>query len=148
MLMRTLSTGFARTERNNGGERGRGDAMNIRIILIVGALGMASPAASQMNLYAFKTTAEFVSQCDVASPPFDCLDAISHVEGVVDDSDNPNGTCDGGPDAMLKLHSNDELTAWLTARLVRLLPWLKAHPEYNEMSYGDGVWAALKGVYC
>jgi hypothetical protein len=32
--------------------------------------------------------------------------------------------------------------------MARIVPWFKARPQYDDKSYGDGVWAALKGVYC
>lgn len=122
--------------------------MNIRIALLVVSIGLSSPAIGQLKLYSFTTTAEFVSQCGVSSPPSDCLAAVEHVEEVVDNGGNPNETCDGGPDAMLKSQNSAELEAWLTERVRRIVPWLKAHGEYGQKSYGDGVWAALKGVYC
>ena len=122
--------------------------MNTRIALLVVSIGLSSPALGQLKLYSFTTTAEFVSQCDVSSPPSDCLAAVEHVEEVVDNGGNPNETCDGGPDAMLKSRNSAELETWLTERVRRIIPWLKAHGEYGQMSYGDGVTAALKGVYC
>ena len=122
--------------------------MNIKIALLVVSIGLSSPAVAQMKLYSFTTTAEFVSQCGGPSPASDCLSAVAHVEEVIDTREHPNETCDGGPDAMFKSQNNAELEAWLTERVRRIVPWLKAHPEYGEKSYGDGVWAALKGVYC
>jgi hypothetical protein len=119
-----------------------------KVALLSLSVGLTSPATGQMNLFSFKTTAEFVAQCDVASLPSDCLAAIEHVEGVIDDREHPNETCDGGPEAMLKSRSGVELEAWLAERVRQIVPWLKAHREYDEKSYGDGVWAALKGVYC
>jgi hypothetical protein len=124
--------------------------VEIRVTLLVAALVLPSPAVGQIR-YSFTTTAEYVSQCDVASLPGDCLSAVQHVEEVVDyDQDfHPiDDTCDGGPEAMMKSRSNDEMTAWLTERVNRSVAWLKTHPEYNEKSYGDGIWAGLKGAYC
>lgn len=107
---------------------------------------VALPAAA--GDYSFTTSADFVRDCDGASPPEACLNAIMEVEQVVNDTDHPNATCDGGPDELLKSGSNDELNQKLAERLARVVPWLKAHAEYDAMSYGDGVWAALKGAYC
>lgn len=122
--------------------------MNLRIAFLMASIGLSSPAMSQLKLYSFTTTAEFVSQCDVSSPPSDCMAAVEHVEEVVDNGGNRNETCDGGPDSMLKSRTRAEFDAWLIERVRRIIPWLKAHTEYGQMSYGDGVWAALKGVYC
>ena len=94
------------------------------------------------------TTSDFVSSCDSASPPETCLNALMHVEQIVDSGERPNDTCDGGPDVLLKAHSNAELDIMLTERVIAVVGWLKKHPEYSSRSYGDGVWAALKGVYC
>jgi hypothetical protein len=46
------------------------------------------------------------------------------------------------------LRNDVELMAWLGERVKRTVAWLKLHPEYNDKSYGDGVWAGLKGSYC
>lgn len=108
----------------------------------------AAPAwADDENPFSFSTSGEFVRDCDGASPPEQCLNAVMHVEMVIDDG-TANGTCDGGFDALLEARTNDELNEMLTERVVRIVPWLKAHPEYDSQSYGDGVWAALRGVYC
>jgi hypothetical protein len=107
-----------------------------------------APSAAAAGDFSFTTSADFVRVCDGVSPSEECLNAIMHVEQVVDDTDHPNGTCDGGPDELLKSSSNDELDGKLAERLARVVPWLKAHPEYDALSYGDGVWAALKGAYC
>ena len=123
--------------------------MTMKIALLLVAFGLSSPAIGQLKLYSFTTTAEFVSQCGVASPPSDCIAAVQHVEEVVNSRETPNETCDGGPDAMLESSRNSaEMEAWLGERVRRIVPWLKAHHDYNAKSYGDGVWAALKGVYC
>jgi hypothetical protein len=122
--------------------------MRVMIVLSALVVGFSTPAVGQMTLYSFTTTGEYLSQCDIASPPSDCADAVAHVEEVVDDSSKPNDTCDGGPDAMLKLRNDVELMAWLGERVKRTVAWLKLHPEYNDKSYGDGVWAGLKGSYC
>lgn len=63
--------------------------MNIKIALLVVSVGLSSPAIGQLKLYSFTTTAEFVSQCGVSSPPSDCLNAVEHVEEVVDNGGNP-----------------------------------------------------------
>ena len=107
---------------------------------------LAQPAAA--GDFTFTTTAEFVRDCDGSSAPEECQNAILEVDQVVDGGDNRNATCDGGPDELLKSTSNAELNEKLAQRLARIVPWLKAHPEYDGKSYGDGVWAALKGVYC
>ena len=126
----------------------------MRPVVLIVALAMPSTASSQaepMKLFSFTTTAEYVSQCSAAPLPGDCLNAIQHVEDVVDhdqDFHSVNETCDGGPDAMVKLQSNQEYVEWLTERVNRSVAWLKAHPEYDGKSYGDGIWAGLKGAYC
>jgi hypothetical protein len=128
--------------------------MDIRPALLVLAVCLNSPAVAQdaaVSPYSFTTTGEYVSQCGAASLAADCLSAVQHVEEVVDyDQDfHPiNDTCDGGPEAMLNAGSNDQMTAWLTERVERSVAWLKAHPEYDGKSYGDGIWAGLKGAYC
>src|SRR5579871_1989296 len=98
--------------------------------------------------FTFASSADFVRDCSGSSQPEECLNAILEVEQVVDYGNNRNATCDGGPDELLKSASSAELNAKLAERLARIVPWLRAHPEYDEKSYGDGVWAALKGVYC
>lgn len=96
----------------------------------------------------FPTGADFVAGCDGASPSEDCTSAVLHVEQVVNDRDNPNATCEGGIDGLLKARDNAELERWLTQRVVAVVAWLKLHPEYDRLSYGDAIWAGLKGVYC
>lgn len=105
-------------------------------------------ADSQDNVFSFNTTAEFMAKCDVDAPSHECRFAVQYVEQVVDGGDKPNDTCDGGPDSMIQSRDNAEFDAWLNERLTKIMPWLRQHPEYNSMSYGDGIWAALKGVYC
>lgn len=86
--------------------------------------------------FSFKTTEQFASECGGASPPEECLNAIMHVEQVVDHDGNfhpVNSTCDGGPEALLKSQTNAELTEKLTERLVRVVEWLKMHPEYGPI---------------
>lgn len=108
----------------------------------------AAPAQSEEeSAFSFSTSGEFVRDCDGGSPPEQCLNAVMHVELVVNDG-TENGTCDGGLDGLLKAKTNEELNEMLTERVVRIVPWLKAHPEYANQSYGDGVYAALRGVYC
>ena len=53
-----------------------------------------------------------------------------HVELVVNSRDDPNNTCDGGTDALLKAASNAELNRLLTERVVKVVTWLKqrTHP--------------------
>ena len=117
------------------------------VVLAANPIAPADGAA--MDLYSFRTTGEFVETCDVAEPPSDCMSAVAHVEEVVNSSDHPNETCDGGTDAMLKAgHAGADIEVWLLERVVRIVPWLKSHPEYSDKSYGDGIWTALKGVYC
>ena len=119
--------------------------------LLILALASGLPVYAQVggaDSFPFRTTGEFVSQCGGASYPEECLNAIMHVELIVNDSDNPNATCDGGTDALLKARSDAELNSLLAERLARILGWLAKHPEYVPLSYGDGVWAGLKGAYC
>lgn len=96
----------------------------------------------------FPTGADFVAGCDVASPDEHCTWAVMHVEEVVNDRDHPNATCEGGIDGLMKARDNAELELWLQQRVVAVVGWMKLHPEYDAMSYGDGIWAGLKGVYC
>jgi hypothetical protein len=112
------------------------------------ALGAGLPQAAAAGDFDFGTTGEYVRQCDSPSPPNQCLGAIQEVELVVDTGDNHNATCDGGYDELANSASNDQLMAKLAARVSRVVPWLKAHPEYADKPYDDGVWAALKGAYC
>ena len=106
-----------------------------------------APAAVAQN-FSFSTSKEFVAACHGASPPEECLNALMHVELVVNSRDDPNNTCDGGTDALLKAESNAELNRLLTERVVKVVTWLKQHTEYDSLSYGDGIWSGLKGVYC
>lgn len=130
----------------------RGERMRISgCTSLILALAWGLPVHAQVggsDGFPFRTTGEFVSQCSGASYPEECLNAIIHVEQVVNDRDNPNATCDGGTDALLKARSDAELNSLLAERLVRVLGWLRKHPEYALQSYGDGVWAALRGAYC
>ena len=48
----------------------------------------------------------------------------------------------------MKAESNAELNRLLTERVVKVVTWLKQHTEYDSLSYGDGIWSGLKGVYC
>ncbi|HEX7759841.1 MAG TPA: hypothetical protein VF459_10080 [Caulobacteraceae bacterium] len=114
--------------------------------LALGA-GLAQPAAAAGD-YTFTTTADFVRDCDVSSPPEECAMAISHVEEVIDNWETPNATCDGGLNELVKSASNAELIEKLMQRLARVVPWLKAHPDYDAKPYEDGVWAGLRGAYC
>jgi len=116
--------------------------------LVAFALAFSALPGSAAGNFTFTSSADFVRDCNGSSPPEECLNAIMHVEDVVDYGDNHNATCDGGPEELLKSASNAELNEKLAERLARIVPWLKAHPEYDDQSYGDGVWAALKGVYC
>lgn len=116
--------------------------------LPVAAILLAQPTSASAAPSPYGTTADFVSLCDGASPSEDCQNALMHVEQIVNFGDHPNDTCDGGPDEILKARSNEELAAKLTERVVAVVAWLKLHPEYSNLSYGDGIWAALKGVYC
>lgn len=110
---------------------------------VVAFLGTA-----QASSYSFSTAGDFVRVCDGSSPPEECLNAVMHVEQIVNYGDHPNDTCDGGPQELLKATTNEELDASLRERVINIVPWLKAHSEYSNQSYGDGIWAALKGVYC
>lgn len=115
------------------------------------ALGLALLAPSQSVLAdtpAFPTSGDFVQGCSGASPSEECLNTLLHVEQVVDSSDHPDSTCDGGPEVLLKAQNDTELNVLLTERVVRVVAWLGQHPEYASQSYGDGIWAGLKGAYC
>jgi hypothetical protein len=119
------------------------------LLILAACLSSAATAqAEPTQSYSFTTTGEYVSQCGAASVPHDCLAAVQYVEDVVDhdqDFHSINDTCDGGPDAM---GQSGQMIEWLTERVVRSVAWLKAHPEYDAKSYGDGIWAGLKGAYC
>ena len=110
------------------------------------ALGWLAPDARAADL--FSSGADFVSRCDGVSPNEGCTSAVLHVEQVVNDRDNPNSTCEGGIDGLLKARDNAELERWLVIRVVALVGWLKIHHEYDRLSYGDAIWAGLKGAYC
>lgn len=121
----------------------------VRPILL--ALGLALLAPGQGVLAAtpaFPTSGDFVQGCSGASPSEECLNTLLHVEQVVDSPDQPNSTCDGGTDALLRAQNDTELNMLLTERVVRVVAWLGQHPEYASQSYGDGIWAGLKGAYC
>ncbi len=122
-----------------------------RTALLSLALGVAlawlSPGGAAVPA-AFPTGADFVAGCDGASPGEACTAELLHVEQVVNDSDHPNATCDGGIDGLLNSRDNAELEQRLTQRVVAVVTWLKQHPDYAHQSYGDGIWAGLKGVYC
>ena len=113
--------------------------------LLIAAAG--APAAVAQGL-PFETSRQFVTTCEGASPREECLIALLHVEQVVNSRADPNNTCDGGTDTLLKAQSNVELNRLLTERVVKVVVWLKQHTEYDSLSYGDGVWSGLKGVYC
>ena len=98
--------------------------------------------------FQFATTKDFVTACDGTSPSEDCQGALLHVELVVNSRDDPNNTCDGGTDALLNAESNEELNGMLSERVVKVVAWLKQNTEYDGHSPGDGIWSALKGVYC
>ena len=98
--------------------------------------------------YSFATSKQFVAACGAASPPEECLNALMHVEQIVNSGTDPNNTCDGGPDTLLKAQSNAELDRLLTERVVKVVAWLKQHTEYDNLSYGDGIWSGLRGAYC
>ena len=122
----------------------------VRHALLLVALSATSELAHGANSsgFTFRTTEEFVRECDGGSPPYECRNAILYVEEVVDYGDDRNATCDGGPAALLKPGTSEGLEALLAERLARVVPWLKQNPQYNSKSYGDGISAALKGVYC
>ena len=106
------------------------------------------PRTATAEPYSFATTAEFLAKCDSPSQPEECRNALMYVEQVVDSSDRPNDTCDGGPEALLKARSNEEFEAWLAERVALVVAWLRQNPAYWNKSYGDGIWAGLKGAYC
>jgi hypothetical protein len=118
------------------------------LVLSAGMLVFAQAPTARAAGYSFTTSGEFVSTCDSLAQPEECRNALMYVEQVVDSSDHPNDTCDGGPEALLKARSNEELEAWLGQRVTQVVAWLRQRPAYAGQSYGDGVWAALKGVYC
>ena len=124
--------------------------MKSTALAFVAAVAFAAslPHAAAAGDDTFATTAEYVRDCDDPSPSNQCLGAIQEVERVLYGGDNPNSTCDGGFAELTNSASNDELMAKLAARVSRVVPWLKAHPEYGDKPYQDGVWAALKGAYC
>lgn len=121
-----------------------------RTALLCLALGAALvwPVAGAQAAPTFPTGADFVAGCAANPSDEDCTGEVLHVEQVVNDRDNPNATCDGGINGLLEARDNAELQRWLTQRVVAVVGWLKLHPEYDQMSYGDGIWAGLKGVYC
>jgi hypothetical protein len=118
------------------------------LIAVAGLCLAALTQPASAGDFTFTTSADFVRDCDGSSPPEACLNAIMEVEQVIDSGENPNATCDGGTDALLKSASSTELNDKLAERLARVVPWLKAHQAYDDKSYGDGVWAALRGAYC
>ncbi|HVY02069.1 MAG TPA: hypothetical protein VG983_00315 [Caulobacterales bacterium] len=117
-------------------------------LVFISSLAAADPVQAEPSGFPFETTGEFLSQCGGVTAPEECLNAILYVEQVVDGGDNPNATCDGGPSQLLKARSNAELDAELEQRRARIAAWLRDRPEYAGQSYGDGIWSALKGVYC
>jgi len=117
-------------------------------LFVVAAILPFASASAKMSSYSFGTAGEFIGTCEGSSPPEECLNAVMYVEQVIDGGDSPNATCDGGPSELLKATTNEQLDAALREKVVKIVPWLKAHPEYGNQSYGDGIWAALKGVYC
>lgn len=122
----------------------------LKVTLLVLALGVALvwPASNALATDLFSSGADFVARCDGASPSEDCTSAVMHVELVVNDRDHPNATCEGGTDGLVKARDNAELQRWLSQRVVAVVGWLKLHHEYDRLSYGDAIWAGLKGVYC
>jgi pyrimidine deaminase RibD-like protein len=114
-------------------------------VLTVAAVGAPGAVAQD---FSFVTSKQFVTTCDGAGPSEECLNALLHVELVVNSTDDPNNTCDGGTDALLNAGSNVELNSLLAERVMKVVAWLKQHTEYDSLSYGDGIWSGLKGVYC
>ncbi|MDO9472197.1 MAG: hypothetical protein Q7J28_04020 [Caulobacter sp.] len=121
-----------------------------RTTLLSLALGAALvwPGPGAQAVETFRTGADFVDGCAATPSNENCTGAVLHVEQVVNDRDNPNATCEGGIDGLLQAPDNAELERRLTQRVVAVVAWLKRHPEYDRMSYGDAIWAGLKGVYC
>jgi hypothetical protein len=122
--------------------------MKSTALALVAALALSAGLAQATGAaaYSFTTTAEFVRDCDGTSPPEQCMDALMDVELVIDGGDNPNATCDGG---MTSARDTEAARyAILAERVLRIVPWLKTHPEYGDKPFQDGVWAALKGAYC
>ncbi|HQT52156.1 MAG: hypothetical protein Q7U11_09220 [Phenylobacterium sp.] len=121
-----------------------------RTTLLSLALGAALvwPEPGAQAAPTFPTGADFVAGCAATPSNEDCTGAVLHVEQVVNDRDNPNATCDGGIDGLLQARDSAELERRLTQRVVAVVAWLKLHPEYDRMSYGDAIWAGLKGAYC
>ena len=113
--------------------------------LTIAAVGAPGAVAQD---FSFVTSKQFVTTCDGAEPSEECLNALLHVELVVNSTDDPNNTCDGGTDALLNAGSNEELNSLLAERVMKVVAWLKQHTEYDSLSYGDGIWSGLKGVYC
>ncbi len=120
-----------------------------RLALVAFGLSLLAPVHGALaDTQPFPTTGDFVQACGGASASEACLNTLMYVEQVIDTPDQPNKTCDGGLDALLKARDNTVLNMLLTERVVRVVAWLGQHPEYARQSYGDGIWAGLKGVYC
>lgn len=120
-----------------------------RLVLTALSLALLAPGHGALaDTQPFPTAGDFVQGCGGASPREECLNTLMYVEQVVDTPDRPNSTCDGGIDMLLKAHDDTELNRLLTERVVRVVAWLGQHPEHATQSYGDGIWAGLKGVYC
>ena len=117
-------------------------------ILSAATIVAAWPTWALAQDFLFPTTKDFVIACDGMSPSEDCQGELLHVELVVNSRDDPNNTCDGGTDALLKAESNEELNGMLSERVVKVVAWLKQNTEYDGLPPGDGIWSALKGVYC
>lgn len=117
-------------------------------ILSAATIVAAWPTWALAQEFLFATTKDFVTACDGTSPSEDCQGALLHVELVVNSRDDPNNTCDGGTDALLNAESNEELNGILSDRVVKVVAWLRQNTEYDGLSPGDGIWSALKGVYC
>ena len=122
--------------------------MRAPVLAFVAAFAFSAGLAQATGVagYTFATSAEFVRDCDGASPPKQCMDALMDVELVIDGGENSNATCDGG---MTSAKDTDAVRYGILAqRVSRVVPWLKTHPEYGDKPFQDGVWAALKGAYC
>ncbi len=120
----------------------------LTLMTLVLVVALVSPVPKVLAADLFSSGADFAARCDGGSPSEGCTSAVLHVEQVVNDRDNPNATCEGGMDGLLKARDNAELERWLSQRVVVVVGWLKLHHEYDRLSYGDAIWAGLKGVYC
>ena len=120
-----------------------------RLVSIALGLALLAPGRGALaDTQPFPTTGDFVQGCGGTSPSEACLNTLMYVEQVIDSPDQPNRTCDGGMDALLKARDSAQLNVMLTERVVPVVAWLAQHPEYASQSYGDGIIAGLRGVYC